>query len=180
MGKSALALLVLVVGIGSIGYYWRPAKSAGEESSPSESAEKLAIARESAAGKEAGVFLKKAEDQAHFSTPEEFHVFAKSTLQKLPHMADFKKLKAEDVHETPLLIRQAGVDLGSIAAAVSEDARLAPEAFHFYEECSANGDLPGSIRALCYVHYLHWGTELKETVNAAIVPEEIKALAKKL
>ena len=180
MAKRALALLLLAVGIVSIGYYWRASYSPVEVISSNEPSEKLALNHEFAAGQSAGMIPKKTEDQTHFSTPEEFHVFAKSTLQKLPHLADFKKLKAEDVHETPFLIRQAGVDLGSIAAAVSEDIRLAPEAFHFYEECAANADLPDSIRALCYSHYLHWGTELKESLNSNIVPDEIKALAKRL
>ena len=112
---------------------------------------------------------------------QSFRDLTASAQEKLPTLAALRKLKAEDVHHTPDLIREAGLILSQVAQALHDNENLASEAASFYEDCYSRADLPTSVRGLCLADHrnirLKWGDRAEWTSHEAQQPAEVLRLA---
>ncbi|NUN04342.1 MAG: hypothetical protein HUU57_01155 [Bdellovibrio sp.] len=102
----------------------------------------------------------------------EFSELTKTAQKKLPTLQDFKKLKPKEAHTTPLLIQQAGVELGKIAQALHDNPNFASEAVIFYRDCFSRINLPDQIRGLCLAN--HRNLRLKNGDRAEWNREEVE------
>lgn len=112
---------------------------------------------------------------------QSFRDLTASAQEKLPTLTEIRKLKAEDVHHTPELLREAGLILSQVAQALHDNENLASEAASFYEGCYSREDLPTSIRGLCLADHrnirLKWGDRAEWTTHEAQQPAEVLRLA---
>lgn len=112
---------------------------------------------------------------------QSFRDLTASAQEKLPTLSALRKLKAEEVHHTPDLIREAGLVLSQVAQALHDNENLASEAASFYEDCYSRADLPTSVRGLCLADHrnirLKWGDRAEWTSHEAQQPAEVLRLA---
>lgn len=117
-------------------------------------------------------------------TLAEFSELAQKTLLALPTLQNLRGLTNEEVHETPMVLRQAGHDLGEIAQALHDNPALASEAAAFYRTCFTRDDFPASVRGLCLADHRNLrianGDRAEWTVQELEVPREVLSLALKI
>lgn len=97
-------------------------------------------------------------------------------LKALPTLQMLRELSPEEVHRTPDLILEAGMELGKIARALEENPALSRSAFEFYKQCAERADLPRSVRALCLSNAKPLASRL-EGIGSVSVPKSVEELA---
>jgi hypothetical protein len=105
-----------------------------------------------------------------------FESLAGEVQESLPTLKMLMELPAEEVHGTPELIREAGMDLGKVARALQENTHLAARGLEFYTRCAERNDLPRSIRALCLSNAKPLASRLK-VERGISVPTSVESLA---
>jgi hypothetical protein len=110
----------------------------------------------------------------------EFNKLSEQVLAGLPKVSDLQKLKGEEAHHTPMIVSQAGIQVGRIAQAVHDNPALSEDGVQFYKKCATQGDGASSVRALCFAQLRNLETHLGRTVETDGVPESVQQLAQNI
>lgn len=104
------------------------------------------------------------------------------TMEALPTVDDIRKLSEEEVHHSPVAVKEGGLLIGEIHEAAQKDPARREETLKFFKSCAENSELLPAIRAVCWKKTLSQIVEWKIflPIADADVPEEIKALAMRL
>lgn len=113
-------------------------------------------------------------------TKEEFRALGDTVLKALPDKDSLNGLRESDAHTAPLPILRAGKELDRLAAAVHEDPELADPAINVYRECTASGDYPISVRALCLNHFRRLARKSGKPTPEGFAPSFVRQLADQL
>ncbi|MCM2350879.1 MAG: hypothetical protein NDI69_12725 [Bacteriovoracaceae bacterium] len=103
-------------------------------------------------------------------------------MEALPTVDDIKKLSEEEVHHSPVAVKDGGLLIGEIHEAAQKDPARREGTLKFFKSCAENSELLPAIRAVCWKKTLSQIVEWKIflPIADADVPEEIKALAMRL
>ncbi|MGZ3695970.1 MAG: hypothetical protein ACXWQO_17945 [Bdellovibrionota bacterium] len=115
----------------------------------------------------------------HMST-EEFRALGAEVMKSLPTKQDLRKLRDDEAHGTPPALISAGVELGKIAEAVSNEPELELEAVTLYRECAVSPQHPDSIRALCFSNYKRLAKKTGADYDPEVVSKALRYLSEKL
>ena len=179
--KKILVVLVLLVLVGLMAWGFRSMTAeTGVEEQAAAQAETNSVSptTETRTESTSNNTTQSKEDRKTELSRDEFLNLSERVWEHVPNKADLQKLTEKDVHNTPDVLLQAGLELGSIAQAVKENPHLVPEAISFYERCSADQAKPDTIRALCFAHYRKLGE--RQNLRLDIVSPEIKNLSDKV
>lgn len=111
---------------------------------------------------------------------EEFRELGDAVLKALPDKDSLNALRSTDAHTAPLPILRAGRELDRLAAAVHEDPELADSAINIYRECTASGEFPISVRALCLNHFRRLARKSGKPTPEGFAPSFVRSLADQL
>ncbi len=107
----------------------------------------------------------------------EFSALTADVLRALPQLKALQGLNDEAVHNTPDIIREAGVALGQVAQLVHDNPAYEEAGVRFYDECTLQGGGINSIRALCYANLKRLSTKLKLPLEEEKYPADVRRLA---
>ncbi len=103
-------------------------------------------------------------------------------MKALPKVSDLKDLADEEVHHTPMMVKEGGILIGRMHEAAQVNPKRREETLKFFKSCAENDELLPAIRALCWKRttsqIIEWKIFLP--ISDAQVSEEIKALATKI
>ena len=111
---------------------------------------------------------------------EEFKALGETVLKALPDKDSLNGLRESDPHTAPLPILRAGKELDRLAAAVHDDPELTDPAINVYRECTASGDYPISVRALCLNHFRRLSRKTGKPSPEGFAPSFVRTLADQL
>lgn len=103
-------------------------------------------------------------------------------MKALPKVSDLKDLTDEEVHHTPMMVKEGGILIGRLHEAAQVNPKRREETLKFFKSCAENDELLPAIRALCWKRTTSQIVEWKIflPISDAKVSEEIKALATKI
>jgi|GEM_PF-2213663 len=106
----------------------------------------------------------------------------KRALAALPTIAEIQKKSADEVHETPTEIREAGRKLGDLAEFLAKNPAAVRDALPTYQACAGNSDVMPALRGVCAYRLKLYEKEWDDATRAAYakIPAEIRELAKQL
>lgn len=113
----------------------------------------------------------------------EFRGYLHKLHDSLPAKDKLPALKAEEVHGTPKVVVQAGIELGKVAEKIQEMPSLRPDALEFYKDCALDPQVFRSIRALCFSRAQLLNVELFQDIwdfDPKRIPNDVIELAKSL
>ncbi len=110
--------------------------------------------------------------QSHFSD------LLKETEKKLPKLSDIKQLPPGALHHTPILIIQAGRDLGVIKEVLKSHGSYTKLAIPFYENCAKDDEGTTPVRAMCLTNLIAIKKSNNESLNLAEYPQRLIELSK--
>ena len=113
-------------------------------------------------------------------TREEFRALGEAALAKLPGKDTLSGLKETDAFQAPLPILKAGAALQPLVDAVHADEELSNEAIVIYRTCTASGEYPDSVRALCLHHFRRLARKSGKPTPEGFAPSFIRDLTAKL
>lgn len=103
-------------------------------------------------------------------------------MKALPKVSDLKDLTDEEVHHTPMMVKEGGILIGRLHEAAQVNPKRREETLKFFKSCAENDELLPAVRALCWKRTTSQIVEWKIflPISDARVSEEIKALATKI
>lgn len=113
-------------------------------------------------------------------SPEDFSQKLVTTLAKLPTRSQLRALSPQEVHHTPKILLEAGLELGDVTDAIEKNPALAPQGVEFFGTCAKRDDLATAIRATCLANMRDLATQTNSAADEKGVPAEISNLATKL
>lgn len=103
-------------------------------------------------------------------------------MKALPKVSDLKDLTDEEVHHTPMMVKEGGILIGRLHEAAQVNPKRREETLKFFKSCAENDELLPAVRALCWKRttsqIIEWKIFLP--ISDALVSEDIKALATKI
>lgn len=104
------------------------------------------------------------------------------TMEALPTVDEIRKLTEEEVHHSPVAVKEGGLLIGELHEAAQKDPARREDTLKFFKGCAENSELLPAIRAVCWKKTLSQIVEWKIflPVADAEVPEDIKDLAMRL
>lgn len=103
-------------------------------------------------------------------------------MKALPKVSDLKDLTDEEVHHTPMMVKEGGILIGRLHEAAQVNPKRREVTVKFFKSCAENDELLPAVRALCWKRttsqIIEWKIFLP--ISDARVSEEIKALATKI
>lgn len=104
--------------------------------------------------------------------------------KSVPTIDQLRSLSEADIHETPIEIQNAAIEMGRLSEAFEKHPELSGEAVQFYEACALDKKYPSSVRASCYLdlarQYKKQGKSMDDFSGDSQVPKRIKDLSKSL
>lgn len=113
-------------------------------------------------------------------SPAEFSQRLEAANAKLPTFEQIQKLSAEQVHRTPKIVVDAGLELGDIAEAIEKNPALTPQGLEFYDQCAKRSGVAEAVRATCLASLRDLAHSTGQRVNEKGIPANIRNLATKL
>ena len=110
----------------------------------------------------------------------QFDEQAAKVFEAIPTVEELRKLPADELHETPEALLNAGVELGALAELVKAHPELSERALEFYEKCSLQDSSPMSVRAVCYSDFKTLAKRTNSGRALPPVPEKVRSLAEQL
>lgn len=187
MNRKFLVLIALTLGVGAFYFLRTPPSSersdvviVHEKPAPSR-AEVSSTTQETKISNEGHESLK-VNDSDSEKRKESLKQELKDVLTKLPTLENLQDLSDEDVHATPVVVKDGGVLVGQMLEAAIQNPERREETLHFFLECAESPTLVPAIRAVCWNKLLTQIAEWKIFVPIADakVPNDIKSLAMKL
>ena len=108
----------------------------------------------------------------------QFSGLIKDTELKLPKLSDIKKIPPGALHHTPVLIIQAGRDLGVIKEILKIHKEFEKVAIPFYKNCAKNLQGTTPVRALCLTNLIEIKKNNNENLNLKDYPETLVELSR--
>jgi hypothetical protein len=100
------------------------------------------------------------------------------TTNRLPKMADIKKIPTEALHHTPEILIKAGRNLGVIKEVLKLHPAYENTALVFYQSCAKDSTVMTSARELCLTNLIEIKKKNKTALNLKDYPDQIVDLAK--
>lgn len=103
-------------------------------------------------------------------------------MKALPKVSDLKDMTDEEVHHTPMMVKEGGLLIGRLHEAAQVNPKRREATLKFFKNCAENDELLPAVRALCWKRTISQIVEWKIflPISDAKVSEEIKALATKI
>jgi hypothetical protein len=154
--EATLFVLTLLV-FGALAIYQRTGSRAPEASQKPEPSAALSLAGHASGSSRSVLSTGKGEKEGSPEDPRrrEFRELARETLRSLGRREDVRRLKSEEAHFFPEVLRRSALALGQIAEQVEAHPGLIPDAVAFYSDCAKSEELVHSIRALCLARFQH-------------------------
>lgn len=100
----------------------------------------------------------------------ELRTLGAKVLDEFPRNSDFAKLSSEEVHMMPKELFAASLQLKLYSDRLqnkmkqtsnhpSEQQKVAEEGAHFYESCASESQIPSSLRAVCFIHFIDYSVK---------------------
>jgi hypothetical protein len=118
------------------------------------------------------------EQELQNMTQLQFSDLLKETEKKLPKLSDIKQLPPGALHHTPVLIIQAGRDLGVIKEVLKSHGSYTKLAVPFYQNCAKDEEGTTPVRAMCLTNLIAIKKNNKESLNLAEYPQRLIELSK--
>lgn len=83
----------------------------------------------------------------------DFERDTRTVYAQLPRRKALRTQAADEVHGTPMMLREAAVQLGRVQQSMTDQPELTDTGLAFFDRCARDAELPLSLRATCLVDY---------------------------